>query len=108
MRTAVLASLPTLDEGSLAVRHVRGDPNRGIRIPGTSPDRHQRADPSPGGCSHGGPAPSGKEKVPDAANSWSSRDCEEDRSRRLHRGNGFFMGESAPKRQRMMESGGGG
>jgi hypothetical protein len=38
MRTAVLASLPTLDEGGLVVRQVGGDPNRGIRIPGTSPD----------------------------------------------------------------------
>jgi hypothetical protein len=33
MRMAILASLPTLDDGGLAVRQVRGDPNRGIRIP---------------------------------------------------------------------------
>jgi hypothetical protein len=39
--------VPTLDEGGLAVRQVRGDPNRGISIPGTSLDSHQRADPSP-------------------------------------------------------------
>jgi hypothetical protein len=38
MRTVVLASMPTFDEGGLAVRQVGGDPNRGIRIPGTSPD----------------------------------------------------------------------
>jgi hypothetical protein len=49
MRTAVLASLPTLDEGGLAVRQVGGDPNRGIRIPGTSPDGHRCADRSPAG-----------------------------------------------------------
>jgi hypothetical protein len=39
---AILASLPTLDDGGLAVRQVRGDPNREIRIPGTSPDSHRR------------------------------------------------------------------
>jgi hypothetical protein len=38
MRTAVLVSMPTLDEGGLAVRQVEGDPNRWIRIPSTSPD----------------------------------------------------------------------
>jgi hypothetical protein len=103
MRMAVLASLPTLDDGSLAVQHVRGDPNCGIRIPGTSPDNHQRVDPSPGGSSHGPPAPFSKEKEPEAASSRSSRDREEDRSRRLRRGDGSFMGEPAPKRHRMTE-----
>jgi hypothetical protein len=29
-RSVVLASMPTLDEGGLAVRQVGGDPNRGI------------------------------------------------------------------------------
>jgi hypothetical protein len=38
-RSPVLASMPTLDEGGLAVRQVGGDPNRGIQIPGTSSDR---------------------------------------------------------------------
>jgi hypothetical protein len=47
MRTAILASLPTLDDGGLPVRQVRGDPNRGIRIPGASPDSAWHADPSP-------------------------------------------------------------
>jgi hypothetical protein len=82
MRMAVLALLPTLDEGGLVVRQVRGDPNRGIRIPGTSLSQ-QHADPSPVWSSHEGSAPSGKEKVPEAASSRSSRDREEDRSRRL-------------------------
>jgi hypothetical protein len=62
MRSAVLESMPTLDEGGLAVRQIGGDPNRGIHIPGTSPDRQQRADQGPGGSSHGGPAPAGKGK----------------------------------------------
>jgi hypothetical protein len=42
MRSAALASMPTLDEGGLAVRQVGGDLNRGIHIPGASPDRQQR------------------------------------------------------------------
>ena len=36
LRTAVLATLPTLDDGGLAARQTGGDPNRGIRIPGAS------------------------------------------------------------------------
>jgi len=36
LRSAVLATLPTLDEGGLAARQTGGDPNRGIRIPGAS------------------------------------------------------------------------
>jgi hypothetical protein len=38
MRPAVLASMPTLDEGGLVVRPVGGDPNRVIQMPGTSPN----------------------------------------------------------------------
>jgi hypothetical protein len=41
---------------------VEGDPNRGIQIPGTSPDSQQRADQGPGGYCHEGPAPAGKGK----------------------------------------------
>jgi hypothetical protein len=48
MRTTILASLPTLDDGDLAVQQVRGDPNRGIRIPGASPDSPRSVDPSSG------------------------------------------------------------
>jgi hypothetical protein len=59
---SVLASMPTLDEGDLAVRQVGGDPNSGIRIPGTSPDGQQCAVQSPGGSYHRGPAPAGKGK----------------------------------------------
>jgi hypothetical protein len=106
MRTAILASLPTLDDDGLAVWLVRGDPNRGIRIPGASPDSPRRADPSPGQSSHGAPAPSGRGKEPEAASSRSSQDREEDRSRRLRRGDGSFVGEPAPKRQKTTESGG--
>jgi hypothetical protein len=66
LRSTVLASMPTLDEGGLAVRQLGGDPNRGIHIPGAAPDRQQRASQGPGGPSPGGPGPAGKgkDKVP--------------------------------------------
>jgi hypothetical protein len=66
LRSTVLASMPTLDEGGLAVRQLRGDPNRGIHIPGASPDHQQRASQGPRGPSPRGPAPAGKgkDKVP--------------------------------------------
>jgi hypothetical protein len=47
LRSLVLASMPTLDEGGLAVRQLGGDPNRGIHIPGAAPDRQQRASQVP-------------------------------------------------------------
>ena len=36
LRTAVLATLPILDDGGLAARQTGGNPDRGIRIPGAS------------------------------------------------------------------------
>ena len=36
LRTAVLATLPTLDDGGLAPCQTGGEPDRGIRIPGAS------------------------------------------------------------------------
>jgi hypothetical protein len=67
--------MPTLDEGGLVVRQVGGDPNRGIRIPGTLPDSHQRTDESPGGSCHGGPAPirKGKSKEPELRHKYNMR-----------------------------------
>jgi hypothetical protein len=66
LRSSVLASMPTLDEGGLAVRQLGGDPNRGLLIPGATPDHQQRTSEGPGGPRPGGPAPGGKgkEKVP--------------------------------------------
>jgi hypothetical protein len=66
LRSMVLASMPTLDEGGLAARQLGGNPNRGIHIPGTSHDRQEHASQGPGGPSPGGPAPAGKgkDKVP--------------------------------------------
>ena len=36
LRAAVLATLPARDDGGLAARQTRGDPDRGIWIPGAS------------------------------------------------------------------------
>jgi len=51
LRMAVLASLPTLDDGGLAVQQTGGNPNRGIQIPGASESRSQPgiANPGPSG-----------------------------------------------------------
>jgi hypothetical protein len=70
MRTTVLASMLTLDEGGLAVRQVGGDPNCGIRIPSTLLDSQQRADQGPGGSCHEGPIPAGKGKEKEPVPIW--------------------------------------
>jgi hypothetical protein len=62
LRSSVLASMPTLDEGGLAVRQLGGDPNRGLQIPGATPDRQQRSSDSPGGPDLGSQPPAGKGK----------------------------------------------
>jgi hypothetical protein len=60
LRASVLASMPTLDEGGLAVQQLGGDPNRGLQIPGTTPDHQQRTSQGLGEPRPGGPAPVGK------------------------------------------------
>src|SRR6185503_8983281 len=57
LRTAVLATLPTLDDGGLAARQTGDDPDRGIRIPGAS---GEQAEPSTAGS---GPSAKGKQAV---------------------------------------------
>jgi hypothetical protein len=127
LRLAVLASMPILDEGGLAVRQMGGDPNRGIHIPGASFDRQQRTSQGLGGPSHGGLAPvgKGKERVPvpehrhkDNAGAAPTRRGDEaqgvapargsqvegSKARRLKRGDGSFVGEPAPKRQKTAEA----
>jgi hypothetical protein len=127
LRASVLASMPTLDEGGLAVRQLGGDPNHGLHIPGATPERQQRASQGPAGPSPGGPAPSGKgkEKVPvpehrhkdnagaapaqrdDGAQGMAparSSQAEGSKSRRLQRSDGSLVGEPAPKRQRTVEA----
>jgi hypothetical protein len=101
LRSSVLASMPTLDEGGLAVRQLGGDPNRGLQIPGTTPDRQQRTSEGPGEPRPGGPAPGGKgkEKVPVPEHRHKDH-SEGSKSRRLQRGDGSLVGEPAPKRQK--------
>jgi hypothetical protein len=105
LRASVLALMPTLDEGGLAVRQLGGDPNRGLHIPGATPNRQQRTSQGPGGPSPGGPAPAGngKEKVP-VPEHWHKDHTEGSKSRRLQRGNGSFIGEPAPKCQKTVEA----
>jgi hypothetical protein len=123
LRSSVLASLPTLDKGGLAVRQLGGDPNRGLQIPGTTPDRQQRTSEGAGEPGPGGPAPGGKgkEKVPvpehrhkDSAGAAPAQRSDEaqgaaparssqaegSKSRRLQRSDGSLVGEPAPKRQK--------
>jgi hypothetical protein len=127
LRASVLSLMPTLDEGGLAVRQLGGDPKRGLHISGASPDRQQRTSQGPGGPRPGGPAPAGKgkDKVPvpehrhkDNAGAASARrddeaqgavltrsiQAEGSKSRRLQRGDGSFIGEPAPKRQKTVEA----
>jgi hypothetical protein len=127
LRASVLASMPTLDEGGLAVRRLGGDPNRGLHIPGATPDRQQRTSQGPGGPRPRGPAPAGKgkEKVPmpehrhkdNAGATLARRDdeaqgaaparssqAEGSKSRRLQHGDGSLVGEPAPKRQKTAEA----
>jgi hypothetical protein len=62
LRSSVLASMLTLDEGGLAVRQLGGDPNRGLQIPGATPDRQRRTSEGPGEPRPGCPALGGKGK----------------------------------------------
>jgi hypothetical protein len=101
LRSSVLASMPTLDEGGLAVRQLGGDPNRGLQIPGASPVRQQRPSEGAGEPGPGGPAPGGKGKEKAPVPEHRQKDHSEgSKSRRLQRGDGSFVGEPAPKRQR--------
>jgi hypothetical protein len=102
LRTAVLATLPTLDDGGLAARQTGGDPNHGLRIPGTSGDQ---AMPSAAGS---GPTTKGKQAVaggaatsgPSQVRSSSGASSGDAGRRRLLRGNETPVTEPAAKRQR--------
>ena len=108
LRSAVLATLPTLDDGRLAARQTGGDPNRGIRIPGASGNQDV--------SSIGGSAPIAKDKQavagsaatsgPSQAFSSSGASSGETSRRRLQRGDGTLVGEPAAKRQRSAEDAG--
>ena len=108
LRTAVLATLPSLDDGGLAARQTGGDPDRGIRIPGAS---GEQAVPSAAGS---GPSAKGKQAVagssaasgPSQARSSSGASPEEVSRCRLHRSNGTPVMEPAAKRHRATEDAG--
>ena len=108
LRAAVLATLPTLNDGGLAARQTGGDPDRGIRIPSAS---GEQAVPSAAGSS---PSTKGKQAVasssvasgPSQARSSSGASSEEASRRRLHRSDRTPVMEPAAKRQRTGEDAG--
>jgi hypothetical protein len=78
LRTAMLASLPTLDESGMAVHQTGGrDPHRGIRIPAASAEGPQPAGLAPsataGASSASAAAPRPLDKGKGAASSSSAR-----------------------------------
>jgi hypothetical protein len=101
LRTPILATLPTLDERGVVVRHTGGrDPHRGIQISGAPA----------GGPQHVGVAPSAPTvapSVPDVAPApWTRakgckqflcprwhRGSEEERQRQLRHGDGSFVSD---------------
>ncbi|KAJ1296613.1 hypothetical protein BS78_01G315200 [Paspalum vaginatum] len=90
LRTSVLREMPMLDDGGLAVRQLGGDPNRGVHI-----------DDAPvGGSGTIGTTPTDKGKRPVAASPVVSPAGGEEARRRLVRGDGTFVSEPDPKRQR--------
>ncbi|XP_039815004.1 collagen alpha-1(III) chain-like [Panicum virgatum] len=108
LRTAVLATLPTLDDGGLVARQTGGDLDHGLRIPGAS---GEQAVP---GAAGSGPAAKGKQAVagsaatsgPSQARSSSGASSGEAGRRRLHRGDGTPVTESAAKHRRTAEDAG--
>ena len=73
LRTAVLVTLPTLDDIGLAPRQLGGDPDHGVQIPGVSGDRTQS------GVASSGSSDKGKQAMDSAsAPTGSSRAIEEE------------------------------
>jgi hypothetical protein len=108
LRTAVLATLLTLDDGGLAAHQTRGDTDSGIRIPGAS---GEQAMPDVAGS---GPTAKGKQAVagsaatsdPSQARSSSGASSVEAGRRRLLRGDETPVTKPAAKRQRTAEDAG--
>ena len=107
-RVAVLAALPTLDDGGLAPRQTGGDPNRGLRIPGASGDQATLSAVGSGATTKGkqavasSAATAGSSQVLGGSGA-SSGDAGR---RRLLRGDGTPVTEPATKRQRTAEGAG--
>jgi hypothetical protein len=105
LRTAILATLPTLDESGVAVRRTGGrDPHRGIQIsdaPAGGPQSAGVAPSAPARASRASAtAPCPLDKGKGAASSSSApggtRVSEEERRRRLRRADGLFVSEPPP------------
>jgi hypothetical protein len=96
LRTAVLATRPTLDDSGVAVRQTDGrDPLHGIQIPGVPAGGPQPASAAP--CDGPAVAPSPLDKGKGAASSASatggSGGSEEERRRRLRRADGSLVSD---------------
>ena len=102
LRTAVLATLPTLDDGGLAARQTGGDPDRGIRIPGASGEQVVPSAAGSGPTAKGNQAVAGSAATsgPSQTQSSSGASSGETGRRMLHRGDGTPVVEPAAKRQR--------
>jgi hypothetical protein len=101
-RVAVLATLPTLDDGGLAPRQTGGNPNRGLRIPGASRDQAILSTARSGATTKGkqavaGSAATASSSLVQSTSGVSSGDVGR---RRLLRGDGTPVTEPASKRQR--------
>jgi hypothetical protein len=108
LRTAVLATLPTLDDGGLAARQTGCDPNSGFRIPGASGDQAVSSIVGSGPTAKGKQAVAGSAATsgPSQARSSSSASSGDASRRRLQRGDGTLVGEPAAQRQRSAEDAG--
>ena len=100
LRTAVLATLPTLDESGVAVRQTGGrDPHRGIRIPGASAAGPQLIGVAPSATARASsafvaaprPLDKGKGATRSSSARGGTRMSEEERRRRLCRVDGSFV-----------------
>jgi hypothetical protein len=95
LRTAILATLPTLDESGVAVRQTGGrDPHHGIRISDAPAGGPQTAGMAPS-ASAAAPRPldKGKGAVGSSSAPGGTGGSEEERRRRLRHADGSFISD---------------
>jgi hypothetical protein len=104
-RVAVLATLPTLDDGGLAPRQTGGDPNCGLQIPGASGDQATLSTAGSGASTKGKQAVASSAATAGSSQVQSSSGASSGEAgwRRLIRGDGTLVSEPAVKRQRTSE-----
>jgi hypothetical protein len=103
LRTAILATLSTLDDSSVAVHQTGGrDPLCGIWIPCVPAGGPQPVGVAPNANPAMAPSPldKGKGDASSASALGSSEGSEEERRRTLHRADGSLVSEPAQKHQR--------